>query len=576
MRLKAGILLFLLAPLLTQGQTWSSIAGGNTRANTSPYPGLLDVSAPLWQTSNAWATDIGGNIYTFGDRFVTTRFQFSSPGQARVECRSLSTGALIWTSPSFGPASKVHAMGFNEDAVYVHDYADNNQRFYALNPETGQVKWSYPSYSFGPLDGPVFDCNRNPVFNTSQAEFNQNTAQLRSVDKTTGATRWILQEVVDTRPNRVKAASGSRLYMITGTALTPKRLTAINLETGQVLYKASGMAGASLQNLWPVAGPDSTVYVFRDGGNLFAYKDNGTGFSLKWQYTPEGFDVLSIPAVESDGNVLLVDGGRIKRVSGANGEALASSAENALAPSSALLSCSDSVVILCDRAGVYQGFSYDLQSVLWTFDAGGSNYYALPNLSAGGTMVMAGSGTSIYAFRGGQTHRPVASFSASRYTIPAGDSIQFASQSSFSPTLLEWEFEGGTPAVYTGQAPRITYSQTGTFRVRLRASNALGSDTLTRDCYITVSDNTQVADEKQGKPVWTFYPNPARDCLWVEGKNATEGGKLQLFNAQGKRIYEEDVRTFPVQIPLGNIPGGVYQTVYRGYALPGGKIAVLK
>jgi hypothetical protein len=85
-----------------------------------------------------------------------------------------------------------------------------------------------------------------------------------------------------------------------------------------------------------------------------------------------------------------------------------------------------------------------------------------------------------------------------------------------------------------------------------------------------------VADEKKGKTEWTFYPNPAREYLLVEGKNAPEGEKIQLFNAQGKLIYEALVQTFPVQIPLGNIPAGVYQTVYQGLALPGGKIAILK
>jgi outer membrane protein assembly factor BamB len=564
----------LMQSCIAAAQNWPVIGGGNERSNSSPHPGKLNASAPLWEVNNASPTDLGGNIYSFGDRFITTRFKFSSPGQARVECRSLLTGALIWTTPLFVPDSKVHAIGFNEDAVYVHDYSENNERFYALNPETGQVKWSYPSYTFAPLDGPVFDCNRNPIINTSRAEFNQNTSLLRSVDKNTGATRWLMQEVVDTRPNRVKAAHGSKLYMITGTALTPKKLSAFDLETGQLLYRSGGIPGAALQNLWPFVGPDGTIYVIRDAGDLNAYEDTGSGFSLKWQFSPVSFDVLSIPAIEADGNVLMMDEGKIKRISRTNGQLLASSAETSLAPSSILLSCADSVVILCDQSGLYLGFSHDLQNILWTIDAGSSNYYAHPNLSAQGIMVTAGAGTSITAYGHNQQLKPIASFSANRYLIQAGDSIIFSSQSSYQPTSLQWTFEGGFPSTSVEQNPLVSYSQPGTYQVRLIAQNALGADTLVKSCYITVNEATKVNAEISREEEIVCYPNPACHSVLVDVKNKMAGQKLRLLNAQGRIVFEANPEQFPFCIGLDGLASGLYQICYGNIVHPKGKILI--
>ena len=567
--------ILFLHTCIANAQNWTVIGGGNERANTSPYPGKLNVSAPLWQVTNASPTDLGGNIYTFGDRFITTRFKFAFPGTARVECRSLLTGALIWTTPLFVPDSKVHAMAFNEDAVYVHDYSENNERFYALNPETGQVKWSYPSYTFGPLDGPVFDCNRNPIINTSRAEFNQNTSLLRSVDKNTGATRWLKQEVVDTRPNRVKAAHGSTLYMITGTAFTPKKLSAFDLESGQLLYRSDGISGASLQNLWPFVGPDGTIYVIRDSGNLNAFEDTGTGLTLKWQYSPVNFDVLSIPAIEADGNVLLLDQGRIKRINRTNGQLLASSAETNLASSSILLSCADSVVILSNQNGLYRGFSYDLQNILWTINVGSSNYYSFPNLSAQGIMIGAGAGTKITAYSNSPQRAALASFSASRYLISAGDSIVFFDESSYLPSALQWTFEGGTPSSSNQQNPVIRYNETGNFRVKLVAQNSLGSDTLLRDCYITVTEATSVSDVFSDKTEFSLYPNPAGDFIFFNGKNQIPGQKIRLINAHGKCVSEELPVQFPHRISLSGLTAGIYQLFYGNKAIPANKVVKL-
>jgi PKD repeat protein len=363
--------------------------------------------------------------------------------------------------------------------------------------------------------------------------------------------------------------------MITGTALTPKKLSAFDLETGQLLYRSGGIPGASLQNLWPFVGPDGTVYVIRDAGDLNAYEDTGTGFSLKWQYSPGSFDVLSIPAIEPDGNILLLDDGRIKRISRINGQLLASSAETSLAPSSSLLSCADSVVILCNRAGVYQGFSHDLQNILWTINAGSSNYYSLPNLASQGIMVTAGAGTKISAYGNSQQNKPLASFSASRYLIPAGDSIVFSNESSYQPSGFQWTFEGGSPSSSNQQNPVVSYSEAGSFRVKLIVQNSLGSDTILKECYIKVTEATSTDEVDSALPEYSFYPNPAGDFLFIGGKNSQGLKTIRLLNAQGKVVFEGVPNQFPYRISLSGIPCGIYQIFNGNEPLTDGKIIKL-
>ena len=243
------ILLFVTGSY-ANAQSWHAIRGGNMRNNLSPQYGLKDTQTPLWVVNDAAFTGFGGNIYTFGDRFVATRWNLST-GKSIVECRSLHTGELIWISPDFGSTSKLHVTAFNEDAVYVHDYDDNIRMYHALDPATGQVKWSHPSYTFGPQDSPIFDKYRNPIINTSLDEFNVDASLIRSIDKDTGETRWVLQEFVVILPNRLKAAYGQTLYMVSGSAVDPKKLIAIDMEDGEILYYSDPIPGQGSQQSSP-------------------------------------------------------------------------------------------------------------------------------------------------------------------------------------------------------------------------------------------------------------------------------------------------------------------------------------
>ena len=85
-------------------------------------------------------------------------------------------------------------------------------------------------------------------------------------------------------------------------------------------------------------------------------------------------------------------------------------------------------------------------------------------------------------------YAPIASFDANQTIIPIGCSNSFVSSSQGPPETYQWTFEGGTPSTSTEKHPsNIVYETEGTYNVQLIVYNSLGSDTLLKENYITVS-----------------------------------------------------------------------------------------
>jgi PKD repeat protein len=84
---------------------------------------------------------------------------------------------------------------------------------------------------------------------------------------------------------------------------------------------------------------------------------------------------------------------------------------------------------------------------------------------------------------------PDANFSVANTTVCVGQTVSFTDISTNTPTSWSWTFAGGTPTSSTVQNPTVNYSAAGTYAVSLVASNASGSDTETKNGYITVVAN---------------------------------------------------------------------------------------
>ena len=139
---------------------------------------------------------------------------------------------------------------------------------------------------------------------------------------------------------------------------------------------------------------------------------------------------------------------------------------------------------------------------------------------------------------------PVAAFSAFPTFGSAPITVSFTDQSTGSPTSRKWTFGDGTYS--TGENPVHKYSEAGLYSVTLTASNADGSNTLTKSSYIIVSNvldapatsfsasptsgNTPITvgftGQSKGSPTswkWSFG----------DGNTSTDKNTVHTFNKSG-------------------------------------------
>ena len=108
---------------------------------------------------------------------------------------------------------------------------------------------------------------------------------------------------------------------------------------------------------------------------------------------------------------------------------------------------------------------------------------------------------------------PTTAFTGNPTTVRARNTVAFTDQSSESPDNWLWTLPGGTPDTSTAQNPVITYNDPGVFNVTLIASNSVGSNTLLKGDYITVTWN-----QDEGKPT---NPEVSKDFVINTYKNMT-------------------------------------------------------
>ncbi len=110
----------------------------------------------------------------------------------------------------------------------------------------------------------------------------------------------------------------------------------------------------------------------------------------------------------------------------------------------------------------------------WTNDGNGTGNdpsFAVDSIALSGT---------------GSTSPPVTGFTVSDTAICTGDTVQFTDQSTNIPTSWAWTFTGGNPATSALQNPKVVYSTPGYYAVKLKSTNAGGSDSVTKTNYIHV------------------------------------------------------------------------------------------
>ncbi|WP_294677135.1 PKD domain-containing protein [uncultured Fluviicola sp.] len=167
-------------------------------------------------------------------------------------------------------------------------------------------------------------------------------------------------------------------------------------------------------------------------------------------------------------------------------------------------------------------------------------------------------GTYNFVLNGlGVVSPPVADFSAAQTTVCQGSAITFTNLSTFA-TSYSWTFTGGTPSTSTAVNPTVTYNTAGTYAVTLVATNANGSDTETKNGYITVVASTATAlPLNEGFTTtpfvptgWTLVNNNASPTSWARsttvGCAPTAGNSMWFNNFDYNDADDDEVRIKPL------------------------------
>ncbi|MBK8965222.1 MAG: PKD domain-containing protein [Lewinellaceae bacterium] len=133
-------------------------------------------------------------------------------------------------------------------------------------------------------------------------------------------------------------------------------------------------------------------------------------------------------------------------------------------------------------------------------------------------------------------------------TVCTGNQVYFMDRSLNAATAWQWSFPGGTPANSTLQNPTVKYDTVGVYPVTLIAWNANGSDTLTLNNYI------EVTEPGVGAPL-PFARN------FDDGQYPPEG--ISIINPDGGIAWELDsaaARSVPYSMRINNLINTNYGT----------------
>ena len=154
---------------------------------------------------------------------------------------------------------------------------------------------------------------------------------------------------------------------------------------------------------------------------------------------------------------------------------------------------------------------------------------------------------------------PAADFSANPTQIDEGSSVQFTDLSENNPTSWEWTFDGGTPETSTEQNPEVTYNTPGVYDVSLTVTNEFGSDTKTKNNYITVLQITGVGENRVN--LIKIFPNPANNVLNISSEEVIHS--VSLIDIVGSKVFQQDNDVNTVRVNTSELKAGIYFVVIK-------------
>ena len=183
----------------------------------------------------------------------------------------------------------------------------------------------------------------------------------------------------------------------------------------------------------------NAVYAGSEDGNLYSL--NRTTGLLNWKYTT-GDAITSSPAIDKSGNIYF--------------------------------GSTDKNIYSVNKNGALQ----------WTY-ATQDEVHSSPAIGSNGLLYIGSSDGYLYAIGAESTATLTADFTATPTTGETPLTVQFTDQSVGNISSWLWDFGDGSTA--TSQNPTHTYSSSGNFTVSLTITGLGGSDTETKEDYISVT-----------------------------------------------------------------------------------------
>ena len=260
-------------------------------------------------------------VYIEGDKLITMKFLQMT--NAPVVCYDLRNGQLLWEKEVTGLAGRSLPLGIRDGQVYVMRLTESGfDTLYALNATTGEKVWTANvTINTYITESVSFASNGDLLVNGSNFK-------MYRINHLTGQKVW--------ETNIVSLASGSgEMVAYENTGYVQKQIAgvvyiqAINLDNGQQKYDHiinDTHPGGPVPQCGFMVGPDGIIYVQKQGDNVTALQDNGTGLSFLWETEIFGNAPFSLMCIGSDGSIYAPSSGRIIRLNPANGQKLDSTA----------------------------------------------------------------------------------------------------------------------------------------------------------------------------------------------------------------------------------------------------------
>jgi PKD repeat protein len=137
-------------------------------------------------------------------------------------------------------------------------------------------------------------------------------------------------------------------------------------------------------------------------------------------------------------------------------------------------------------------------------------------------------------------------------------------------TSYYWEFEGGSPATSTDKSPSVTYATAGSFDVKLKVTNASGSDSLVKQNFMKIFENISTRTlpyeqdmEDAGSFEQNIYNRADNKSLWLR---TTSAGYNSASSVYMKFHAISDGRANAFLLPTINLVGTTNPVLSYYYA----------